>query len=89
MSTHAQDAIKDALTKVAHEFPKCAESVFILAIVAQAAYDLLELDKALRDDARLYLQDPFHVEVCGVNPEWIRDVFRKRGCFKESFWRWL
>jgi hypothetical protein len=89
MSTRAGDAIKDALLKISHQFPECAESDFIQAIVTQAACDLLEFDKTLRDDARLYLQDPFHVEVCGVNPDWVRDVFKKRGCFKESFWRWL
>ena len=61
--------------KVSPQFPNTPDGRLMFVVVAQAVSDLQNSQN--RYDANKYLQGRMiHAEVCGVDPQWIRNVLR-------------
>lgn len=85
-STPKRTRISAAMRKVASQFQDTPESKLMLAIINCAAQDLVNAltSKSDKESAIKYLQYPVHAEFCGVDPIWVRDTFKRMGCFDDE-----
>lgn len=76
--------ISAALCKIKAQFPKTHESKLMFSIIKQAAIDLNDRSKSIRNDAKHYLKNAVHAEMCGVDKTWVSETFEKLGVSLDS-----
>ena len=72
-----RQAVRAALRRIRAQFPATPEGRLMFAVVDKAVWDSLYRHTWYGESAVRYLeQDLSHAELCGVDPEWIRETLR-------------
>lgn len=76
-----RERISAAMRRISMQFPDTPEARLMLAIIDQAGRDLLE--NTHRSEAKRYLNNAVHAELCGVDRVWVKETFENLVCFDD------